>query len=127
MDAYDEWDHVAQALYACLVSEPIRWALPVAERDRFALPPYDLLLERYAMPTRIEVVVPGKSGLRIFHALTTRDEAFDQCQCRLIDNDGFPASHDTESHPVEAVRFRARHQTEDGRIVLIENVEVEGL
>src|SRR5262245_47287342 len=73
-DAYDEWDEIVASVFKGLVHEPLRWTLPESERERFDLPPYDLLLDRYATRTVIEVTASGSAGLRILHALGTKGD-----------------------------------------------------
>lgn len=117
--AYDEWDSVASSLFKAFVEEPIRWALPEAERSRFSLPPYDLLLERYETTAVIEVLVPGTPGRRIFHALGTRLVPFGICECRAVDCEGVPLSNEIEAYPLEVVHLRVVHRTEDGRVLVL--------
>ncbi len=123
-DAYDEWDDMVTSVFKGLVHEPLRWALPESERERFELPPYDLLLERYTTPTVVEVMLEGSEGMRIFHALGTRGEPFDVCECRALDENGVPTSSELESHPLQSDRFRLRHRTEDDRIILLDKTRV---
>ncbi len=126
-DAYDDWDEIAASLFKGLVSEPLRWALPEPERERFALPAYDLLVERYVTPTMIEVALTGTDGLRILHALGTQREPFDVCECRIIDGNGIPLSKEIESHSLESVHFRLRHRGENGRILVLDGETDEGI
>ncbi len=118
-DAYDEWDEIASSLYKGLVQEPLRWQLPESERESFELPPYDLLLKRYTTHSVVEVVVPGATGTRIFHAFATRHTPFDICECRLIEETGIPIRPELEELPFESVGFRLLRRSEEGWIVLL--------
>lgn len=119
-DAYDVWDEIAASVFRGLVQEPLRWEMPESERERFELPPYDLLLEQYTTPTSLELEINDRAGRRIFNALRTQREPFDLCECRVVDEVGVPTSAELEWHPLESVRFLLRHRMEDGRILRLD-------
>jgi len=119
-DAYDEWDGIATQLYKSLVEFPLCWSLPESERERFRLPPYDLLQTKYETTAVIEVTAPSVTSTRIFHALGTSKEPFDTCECRLVRPDGSAASELVECYPLADVRFRVRFCRSDSSVTMLD-------
>ena len=121
-DAYDEWDGIATRLYETLVESPLRWALSEDDRERFRLPPYDLLLTTYEATAFIEVALQSVTTTRIFHALGSSKEPFDTCECRLLRPDGTVASDLIESYPLVDVHFRARFCRADSSVFTLDEL-----
>lgn len=109
LDAYDEWDAIASALFNALVFEVLRWSQPERLKERFRLPDYDLLLQSYAGLCVLEVVHPAlPSGHHIFHAFGTRKSPFDVVELRRVSETGEPYEQDLTVCPVEGANFRLR-------------------
>lgn len=108
-EAYDEWDDIATALYQALIVEPLRFSLPDAERGRFTLPAYDMLLPTYVGKNVIEVL-PAETGgrMKVFHALGTSEVPFDVVEWRAITATGSPESDRLETTPLKAANFALR-------------------
>ncbi len=117
VDAYDQWDNIAGSLFSGLVEEPLRQLVPDAERERFALPAYDLLVEKCESSAMIEVLLSGDSRARLFHAFETRDMPFDTCESRLIEADSGAFLGEIERHSLDQVHFRVSYRAEDGRLL----------
>lgn len=105
-DAYDEWDNITAAIYQALIVEPLRFSLPLDERDRFTLPAYDLLLPSYTGMSVI-AVLPAQSNesTKVFHALGTVKTPFDAVEWRTVAPTGLPESNVLYSIPFEGARF----------------------
>lgn len=108
-EAYDEWDNCAAAVFQALVVEPLRSALPEAEREGFDLPEYDMLLSTYAGLPIIEVIPTRLDRtIRVFHALGTASSPFDVVEVRTVYHDGVPQSDALETVLLEDARFVLR-------------------
>ena len=108
-DAYDEWDTIASTLFEKLVLEVLRWSRPDDAREKFRLPPYDLILPSYAGLSTLEVVHPSlRPGRWLFHAFGTDREPFDVIEVRSLSQDGEPLSEEFETCPVDGAGFRLR-------------------
>lgn len=109
IDAYDEWDNIAAALYQALVVEPLRFSLHEEEQYKFNLPVYDLLLQDYTNSSIIEVLPPySDRKIKIFHALGTSRSPFDLVEWRAVGPTGFPESELLETTPLKGARFALR-------------------
>jgi hypothetical protein len=117
IDAYDQWDNIAASLFSGLVEAPLSQLFPEAERERFALPAYDLLVERCESSAVLEVLLPGERRIRLFHAFETRDAPFDTCESRLIDPDTRAFLGEVEHHHWDQVHFRVSYRADDGRLL----------
>jgi len=108
-EAYDEWDNCAAAVFQALVVEPLRSALPEAEREGFSLPAYDMLLPTYTGVSVIEVLPAHPDAtMRVFHALGTASSLIDIVELRRVCRDGLPQSDVLETTPLEGARFALR-------------------
>lgn len=91
LDAYDEWDAIASALFNALVVEVLRYSLQKPLQEQFMMPGYDLFLESYAGLCVVEVTHPlFNCGQHIFHSFGTRKSAFDIVEVRRIAKNGHP-------------------------------------
>jgi hypothetical protein len=117
MDAYDQWDDIAGNLFLGLVEEPLRQMFPESERERFALPSYDLLVDRYESVGFIEVLLLGDPRTRVFHAFETEDTPFDICESRLIVPEMGSALGAIERHSLDQVHFCVCYRADDGRLL----------
>ncbi len=117
MDAYDQWDDIAGSLFSGLVEEPLRQLFPESERDRFALPAYDLLVKRWESPAIVEVLLMDDPRARLFHAFETQNGPFDTCESRLIEPGPGLRLGELERHRVDQVHFRVCYRTNDGRLL----------
>jgi hypothetical protein len=118
--AYDEWDECAAAVYQALIVEPVRSALPEAERGRFSLPDYDVLLPTYLGVSVIGILPPNLDAtIGVFHALGTASSPLDVVELRKVRRDGTPQSDVLETTPLEGARFAIWMHTggTSGRIV----------
>jgi hypothetical protein len=116
-DAYDQWDNIAGSLFSGLVEEPLRQLFPASERERFALPAYDLLVERCESPAVVEVLVLGDPRARLFHAFETEDTPFDTCESRLMAPGAGLGLGEIERHRLDHVHFRVCYRADDGAVL----------
>jgi|GEM_PF-2265110 len=110
LDAYDEWDELAQAVYEALVVWPLRWTLAESEHEHFEMPEYNLLIPTYTGKSLIEVIPAQPDGsIRVFHALGTSKAPFDVVEWRDVGPTGAPASDVLGTTSLEEARFVLRY------------------
>ena len=62
IDAYDQWDNIAASLFSGLVEAPLSHLFVEAERERFALPAYDLLVSEMRIGSCDRSVAAGRNA-----------------------------------------------------------------
>lgn len=108
-DAYDEWDAAVAAVFEALVVAPIRASLPQVDREAFALPAYDMMLDSYAGLSVIEVAPAAPDGdTLLFHALGTSAGLLDAAEVRRVDQHGLPRSGVLQTVPLDGTTWAVR-------------------
>jgi hypothetical protein len=83
--AYDDWDAIAQTLFAHIVVASLRWALP-EEKSVLNVPEYNTTYDQYIGKAIIVVEQDTHARPLVFHSFETAHEPFDTVRAVEIDD-----------------------------------------